>query len=109
MRMLPWPMHRVHALMGVRCPQAYVVVLGYSLIRTDQLPPATELKTLIDTPDLKGAIADQLADAGFVTEEQLGRLQVCACHSLLLRNHEVHLAASACACGVLNQWLACAG
>ena len=54
-----------------------MVVLGYSLIRTDQLPPATELKTLIDAPDLKGAIADQLAEAGFVTEEQLGRLQVC--------------------------------
>lgn len=54
----------------------YVVVLGYSLIRTDQLPPGAELKTLMDTPDLKNSLANQLADAGFVTPEQLGQLQV---------------------------------
>lgn len=59
------------------CLQVYVVVLGYSLIRTEQLPPATELKTLMDAPELKGSIAEKLAETGFVTEEQLGRLQVC--------------------------------
>jgi hypothetical protein len=61
------------------CLQVYVVVLGYSLIRNDQLPPATELTTIMKKPELQGVIAEQLEVAGFVTPEQLGQLKVRHC------------------------------
>lgn len=54
----------------------YVAVLGYTLIRTEQLPAAKELTDLIKTPALQNSFKEQLAEAGVVTTEQLAQLQV---------------------------------
>lgn len=51
-----------------------ILVLGYALVRTDQLPPAAELVT--KTEACTQQIAVQLEQQGFVTPEQLGLLSV---------------------------------
>lgn len=53
-----------------------VLVLGYSLVKADDLPPFAELKTAMDAEDITQQFAQQLADVGFVTPEQLGQLSV---------------------------------
>lgn len=53
-----------------------VLVLGYSLAKSDLLPPAAELKSRTEATTLTAQIATKLADAGFVTPEQLGLLSV---------------------------------
>lgn len=53
-----------------------VLVLGYSLAKSDVLPDAAELKTLTEATTLTAQIATKLAEEGFVTPEQLGLLSV---------------------------------
>jgi hypothetical protein len=53
-----------------------VVVLGYSLIRSDKLPALAELTETIRASNTTQQIAELLVEQGFVSEEQLGLLQV---------------------------------
>lgn len=53
-----------------------VLVLGYSLAKSDVLPPTAEVVELIDNPALTAQIAAKLEDEDFATPEQLGLLSV---------------------------------
>jgi hypothetical protein len=56
--------------------QVVVLVLGYSLAKSDVLPSFAQLKDLTEATDLTQQIATKLEEAGFVTPEQLGLLSV---------------------------------
>jgi hypothetical protein len=54
-----------------------VLVLGYSLVKADDLPPFVELKTMACRAEaITQQIAQKLGETGFVTPEQLGLLSV---------------------------------
>lgn len=55
-----------------------IVLLGYSLLSTDKLLASGELRARVDAPGLSQAVADRLANAGFVPEERFGQLHVIA-------------------------------
>lgn len=54
-----------------------VVVIGYMLVKTADLPPLEELQSLMDSTDASEQFAQKLADCGLLTELQLGQLVVC--------------------------------
>jgi hypothetical protein len=56
--------------------QLRVLVIGYSIVITSDLPPVEELKARMDAPEVTQQFAEKLADANFVTQEQLGMLSI---------------------------------
>jgi hypothetical protein len=53
-----------------------VMVIAYTLVRTDKLPELTTLLEAIAAPDLTAKIAEKLAEEDFVSEDNLGKLVV---------------------------------
>lgn len=53
-----------------------VLVLVFNLIKTPDLPPVEELKTIMQTPAATVALANYLAKENFITPEQAGQLSV---------------------------------
>lgn len=68
----PVPTHRRH----LAATTTRVLVLAYTLVVAPGLPPAEQIRALLDAPEATAQIAGHLADAGFVSDEQLGSLQV---------------------------------
>jgi hypothetical protein len=53
-----------------------VAVLGYSLLVTEQLPAQAALAAMMDNTTMTEAVAQKLADEGFVKEQHRGLLSV---------------------------------
>lgn len=53
-----------------------VVVLAYTLVRTDKLPQLDQLEEMLASPSTTATAAKELADHSFVADQHSGRLLV---------------------------------